>query len=117
RHAVDAPPSADAAHARRRDGALPRVHRARARAHLRPRAAAQAEGRAGAAASGGVARVIARFIADRFLRRIGTGRLVLVEAGDRRVYGSGSPAATVHARSPRVWRKLLRGSRGLAESY
>jgi cyclopropane-fatty-acyl-phospholipid synthase len=61
--------------------------------------------------------VIARFIADRFLRRIGTGRLVIVEEGDRRVYGSGSPAATVHVRSPRLWRKLLRGSRGLAESY
>ena len=29
----------------------------------------------------------------------------------------GPPLATVHVRSPRVWRKLLRGSRGLAESY
>ena len=61
--------------------------------------------------------MIARFIAERFLRRLGTGRLVIVEDGDRRVYGSGPPAATVHVRSPRVWRKLLRGSRGLAESY
>ena len=58
--------------------------------------------------------MIARFIAERFLRRLGTGRLVIVEDGDRRVYGSGPPAATVHVRSPRVWRKLLRGSRGLA---
>jgi cyclopropane-fatty-acyl-phospholipid synthase len=61
--------------------------------------------------------VIARYIADRFLRRIDTGQLVVVEDGERRVYGSGPPVATVHVRSPRVWRKLLRGSRGLAESY
>jgi cyclopropane-fatty-acyl-phospholipid synthase len=61
--------------------------------------------------------VIARFVADRFLRRIGTGRLVIVEDGRRRAYGSGPPVATVHVRSARVWRKLLRGSRGLAESY
>jgi cyclopropane-fatty-acyl-phospholipid synthase len=61
--------------------------------------------------------VIARFIAHRFLRRLRTGQLVVVEDGIRRVYGSGPPVATVHVRSPRVWRKLLRGSRGLAESY
>ncbi|HEY0632007.1 MAG TPA: cyclopropane-fatty-acyl-phospholipid synthase family protein [Thermoleophilaceae bacterium] len=60
---------------------------------------------------------IARAIAERFLRRIGTGQLVVVESGTRRVYGSGPPVATVHVRCPRVWRKLLRGSRGLAESY
>ena len=60
---------------------------------------------------------IARAIAERFLRRIGTGQLVLVEDGSRRTYGSGPPVATVHVRSRRVWRKLLRGSRGLAESY
>ncbi|MEA2432358.1 MAG: cyclopropane-fatty-acyl-phospholipid synthase, partial [Thermoleophilaceae bacterium] len=60
---------------------------------------------------------IARAIAERFLRRIGTGQLVVVEDGNRKVYGSGPPVATVHVRSPRVWRKLLRGSRGLAESY
>jgi cyclopropane-fatty-acyl-phospholipid synthase len=60
---------------------------------------------------------VARMIAERFLRRIGTGQLVLVEDGTRRSYGSGPPVATVHVRSPRVWRKLLRGSRGLAESY
>jgi cyclopropane-fatty-acyl-phospholipid synthase len=61
--------------------------------------------------------MIARFVADRFLRRIGTGQLVVVEDGTRRVYGSGPPVATVHVRSPRVWRKLLRGSRGLAEAH
>ena len=61
--------------------------------------------------------MIARFVLERLLRRIRTGQLVVVEEGRRRVYGSGPPVATVHVRSPRVWRKLLRGSRGLAESY
>jgi cyclopropane-fatty-acyl-phospholipid synthase len=60
---------------------------------------------------------IARAIAERFLRRISTGQLVLVEDGAARKYGSGPPVATVHVRSPRVWRKLLRGSCGFAESY
>jgi cyclopropane-fatty-acyl-phospholipid synthase len=60
---------------------------------------------------------LARFIAERFLRRIRTGELAVVENGIRRTYGSGPPAATVHVRSPRVWRKLMRGSRGFAESY
>jgi cyclopropane-fatty-acyl-phospholipid synthase len=60
---------------------------------------------------------LARAIAERFLRRISTGQLVLFEHGAPRTYGSGPPVATVHVRSPRVWRKLLRGSRGLAESY
>jgi cyclopropane-fatty-acyl-phospholipid synthase len=61
--------------------------------------------------------VIARAIAERFLRRIGTGQLVVHENGTQRTYGSGPPVATVHVRSPLVWRKLLRGSRGFAESY
>jgi cyclopropane-fatty-acyl-phospholipid synthase len=60
---------------------------------------------------------IARAIAERFLRRISTGQLVVVEDGVTRSYGSGPPVATVHVRSPRIWRRLLRGSRGLAESY
>jgi cyclopropane-fatty-acyl-phospholipid synthase len=61
--------------------------------------------------------VIARAIAERFLRRIGTGQLVVHENGTQRTYGSGPPAASVYVRSPEVWRKLLRGSRGFAESY
>jgi cyclopropane-fatty-acyl-phospholipid synthase len=60
---------------------------------------------------------IARAVAERFLRRIDTGQLVLVEDGRTRTYGSGPPVATVHVRSPKVWRRLLRGSRGLAETY
>jgi cyclopropane-fatty-acyl-phospholipid synthase len=60
---------------------------------------------------------VARAITQRLLRRISTGQLVVHEGGEQRTYGSGPPAATVHVRSPKVWRKLLRGSRGLAESY
>ena len=45
-------------------------------------------------------------------------RLVLVVEGDeRRVYGSGAPAATVWIESVRTWPKLLRGSRGMAEAF
>jgi cyclopropane-fatty-acyl-phospholipid synthase len=61
--------------------------------------------------------VIARFIVDRLLRRISTGQLVVHEDGEVRAYGSGPPVAIVHVRSPKVWGKLLRGSRGFAESY
>jgi cyclopropane-fatty-acyl-phospholipid synthase len=60
---------------------------------------------------------VARAIAERFLRRISTGQLVVHENGTERTYGEGPPVATVYVRSPEVWRKLLRGSRGFAESY
>ncbi|GAC1321380.1 MAG: cyclopropane-fatty-acyl-phospholipid synthase family protein [Thermoleophilaceae bacterium] len=60
---------------------------------------------------------IARRIALVFLRRIRTGRLTVIESGRRTSFGSGSPAAVIEVCSPRAWRKLLRGSRGLAESY
>ncbi len=60
---------------------------------------------------------IARWITSQFLRRMPVGQLVIVEDGHERRYGSGPPAARVCVRSPRMWRKLLRGSRGLAESY
>ncbi len=51
------------------------------------------------------------------LRRIKVGSLLVVDGEQRRTYGSGAPTATVHVRSPRMWRMLLRGSRGLAEAY
>ena len=60
---------------------------------------------------------IARRIAHAFLIRIRVGHLVVLEDGAERSYGSGPPSARVCVRSPKVWRKLLRGSRGLAESY
>ena len=61
---------------------------------------------------------LARRIVVALLRRIGDGRLTVVEGDERLVLGSGTPAATVDIYSPRLWRRLaLRGSRGLAESY
>ncbi len=62
--------------------------------------------------------MIARAVVHRLLRRIRTGQLVVHEpGGTTRTYGEGPPVATVHVKSPRIWRKLLRGSRGFAESY
>ena len=60
---------------------------------------------------------LARRLVSHLLRRITVGCLVVEEEGDRRIYGSGAPAATIRVHSARTWRKLLRGSRGLAESY
>ena len=60
---------------------------------------------------------LSRRIAHAFLRRIGSGSLTVVESGHRLTFGEGAPRATVYVRSPRAWRKLLRGSNGLAEAY
>jgi cyclopropane-fatty-acyl-phospholipid synthase len=60
---------------------------------------------------------LSKLIVLAFFRRISTGQLTVVEGAKRRVYGAGAPAATVEVRSPGAWRALLRGSRGLAESY
>ena len=60
---------------------------------------------------------LARWLLSLFLRRIGTGSLIVVEGAQRRVYGSGPPAATIIVRSARMWRLGLRGSRGLADAY
>jgi cyclopropane-fatty-acyl-phospholipid synthase len=51
------------------------------------------------------------------LARMQAGRLTLVEGERRTTYGHGSPQATVVIRDARVWNALLRGGRGLAESY
>jgi cyclopropane-fatty-acyl-phospholipid synthase len=59
----------------------------------------------------------ARRIVLALLARIRTGRLVVVEGDRRHVFGTGSPRAVVHVRSPRLWPALLHGSRGLAEAY
>jgi cyclopropane-fatty-acyl-phospholipid synthase len=62
--------------------------------------------------------VIARSTVLALLQRIRSGRLTVVEAGRRHVFGDGSsPQATVVVRSPEAWRAALRGGRGLAESY
>jgi cyclopropane-fatty-acyl-phospholipid synthase len=61
---------------------------------------------------------VARAIARMFLRRIRSGSLTVLEEGrSPMVFGAGAPTATVHVRSARAWRKLLRGSNGLAEAY
>ncbi len=51
------------------------------------------------------------------LRRIHTGTLVIVEDGERRSFGHGDPVAVVELSSNAAWRRLLRGSLGLADSY
>jgi cyclopropane-fatty-acyl-phospholipid synthase len=51
------------------------------------------------------------------LRQIRVGSLTIVERDERRTFGSGAPAATIDVHDPRFWRMLMRGSRGLAESY
>jgi cyclopropane-fatty-acyl-phospholipid synthase len=61
--------------------------------------------------------VIARRIVFALLQRIESGRLTVVEGGRRRVFGHGSPQATVVVHSPRLWPALARGGKGLAESY
>jgi cyclopropane-fatty-acyl-phospholipid synthase len=60
---------------------------------------------------------VSRLLVSILLRRIKVGSLLIVEGGQPRLYGSGPPTATVHVRSPRTWRMLLSGSRGMAEAY
>ena len=61
---------------------------------------------------------LARAAVLALLERIRTGRLTIVEGSRRTDLGpGGAPAATVEVRSPALWPVLLRGSRGLAESY
>jgi cyclopropane-fatty-acyl-phospholipid synthase len=61
---------------------------------------------------------LARAISYALLRRIDSGSLTVLEQGRKAVtFGGGSPRAIVRVRSQRAWRKLLRGSNGLAEAY
>jgi cyclopropane-fatty-acyl-phospholipid synthase len=60
---------------------------------------------------------LARIVFAVVLRRIRSGRLVVIEADQRRSYGSGTPIATLVVRSPRAWRMLLRGSLGFSDAY
>ncbi len=60
---------------------------------------------------------LARALILLVLRRLRFGRLVLVEDGRRRSYGSGTPIATLVVHTPRLWPMLLRGSLGLADAY
>jgi cyclopropane-fatty-acyl-phospholipid synthase len=58
-----------------------------------------------------------RLTAKALLARIRVGSLTVVEGTERHTFGSGTPAALVHIHRPEFWRMLMRGSRGLAESY
>ncbi len=58
-----------------------------------------------------------RQTASLLLDQIRVGSLTIVEDGRRHTYGTGHPAATINLRSPEFWPMLMKGSRGLAESY
>ena len=58
-----------------------------------------------------------RSVARGLLGQIRVGSLTIVESGDRHTFGSGAPAATIEVHDSGFWRMLMRGSRGLAESY
>ncbi len=58
-----------------------------------------------------------RLAASLLLGQIRVGSLTVVQDGRRRGFGCGPPTATIHVRSSEFWRMLMRGSRGLAESY
>ena len=53
--------------------------------------------------------LLARGLVTALLERIESGQLTVVEDGIRRVYGSGSPQATVVVRDPRAWTALRKG--------
>ena len=61
--------------------------------------------------------VMWRVLASVLLRQIRVGSLVIVDGKRRRTFGRGAPTATIHLYDVRFWRMLMRGSRGLAESY
>jgi cyclopropane-fatty-acyl-phospholipid synthase len=60
---------------------------------------------------------IARGAAFAAFERIRAGSLAVAERGRVRTFGSGDPRGLIHVHSPAAWPHLLRGSRGLAESY
>jgi cyclopropane-fatty-acyl-phospholipid synthase len=62
--------------------------------------------------------LLARRIAFAAFGRIRAGTLTVIEAGEpARTFGSGAPHGRIEVRSPAAWPALLRGSRGLGESY
>jgi cyclopropane-fatty-acyl-phospholipid synthase len=63
-----------------------------------------------------------RLAASALLRQIRIGSLLIVDDSDparprRHQFGRGAPTATIEMHDPRFWKMLMRGSRGLAESY
>ena len=60
---------------------------------------------------------VARRLVVALLERIESGQLTLVEGASRRVFGSGSPQATVVVHDPAVFVALARGGKGMAQTY
>jgi cyclopropane-fatty-acyl-phospholipid synthase len=60
---------------------------------------------------------VAKRVVLMLLRRLRSGRLTVLDGDRRVVFGEGAPRATVQVNSPRLWPKLLQGSRGMAEAY
>ena len=60
---------------------------------------------------------VARRLVVALLERIESGQLTLVEGPSRRVFGSGSPQATVVVHDPAVFVALARGGKGMAQTY
>jgi cyclopropane-fatty-acyl-phospholipid synthase len=60
---------------------------------------------------------VAKRVVLMLLRRLRAGRLTVLDGDRRVVFGEGAPRATVQVNSPRLWPKLLQGSRGMAEAY
>jgi cyclopropane-fatty-acyl-phospholipid synthase len=58
-----------------------------------------------------------RLSATALLAQIRVGSLTVVEGTDRHTFGQGTPGALIQVNRPEFWRMLMRGSRGLAESY
>ena len=58
-----------------------------------------------------------RSLACSLLGQIRVGSLTIVESGHRHTFGTGAPAATIELHDSSFWRMVMRGSRGLAESY
>ena len=60
---------------------------------------------------------VARRLVIALLERVESGQLTVVEGDRRRVFGAGSPQATVVVHDPALWRALARGGKGLAVAY
>jgi cyclopropane-fatty-acyl-phospholipid synthase len=58
-----------------------------------------------------------RSVACGLLGQIRVGSLTVVESTHRHRFGTGAPGATIEVHDSSFWRMLMRGSRGLAESY
>ncbi len=60
---------------------------------------------------------LSRALAAALFSQIRDGTLIVSEDGEQRSWGDGPPTAYVTLHSPSAWRRLLRSSTGLADSY